>query len=415
LWRLEDFLIATDKRYTFDHASLAHWLTGENDKGQPRAGRFAVDRVRVDQRFAEWARRAVVDGRAHESEYLARHLTAHLGAAERKTVLPKLLVDLRWLNSRLRAAGVAALLTDCREVDRSPALAELERALRQSAHIFERDESDWSSDDLLSSQILGRLQQPPRPELKRLCQQATESIRQRGGLRPLTASLQASEALLSTFEGHESVVTALCVLADGRLASASHDLTIMLWNLQLHQCDAIFDNHTSVIACLTQLPDGRVAAGSDDGAIRLLDLQADSSPVALQGPPSAVLALALLADDILVSGADDGTIRRWNLSTHHCEFAFKAHTSAITALAVLPSGVIASASSDATIKLWDPDTWSCVLSCVGHERAVRGLAEWAACLVLGRRFDQTLVCGFIAVQRDVRRLRHGDNRTRSID
>lgn len=112
LARIEDFLRITHKLVAFDHLSLVQWLTEENDDGFSLAGTYAVQLENVQQRFTSWARAEVAAGRAHEWPYLTRHLAAHLEPGERQEWFSYLLLDLRWLEARLRLADLNALLSD---------------------------------------------------------------------------------------------------------------------------------------------------------------------------------------------------------------------------------------------------------------------------------------------------------------
>ncbi|WP_414695350.1 WD40 repeat domain-containing protein [Paraburkholderia sp.] len=56
--------------------------------------------------------------------------------------------------------------------------------------------------------------------------------------------------------GHSGPVSALAVLANGRLAAGSTDHTIRLWNPANGACEATLDGHTSRIPALAMLADG---------------------------------------------------------------------------------------------------------------------------------------------------------------
>jgi len=374
LKRLEDFLRVRAKRYAFDHLSLAQWLSEENEDGFPRAKRFSVEPQDAEVPIADWARHELAAGRAHESAYLARHLGAYLSPQERKVHFAGLMVDFRWLDARLRAAGINALLMDFADVDGTPALEALERALRHSAHILGHDGSDWPGADLLASQILGRLQSQAEPEVHALCLQAAEQLARNAGWRPLTDSLRSAEALLRTLEGHTHFVSSLAVLADGRVASGSWDQTIRLWNPASGVCEATLDGHTSAVFALAVLADGRLASGSADNTIRLWNPASGVCEATLEGHEHCVSALAVLPDGRLASGSEVGTIRLCNPANGGYEATLEGHTDLVSALAVLADGRLASDSRDSTIRLWDPANGLCEATLAGHEGPVSALA-----------------------------------------
>ncbi|WP_233849334.1 DUF4062 domain-containing protein [Paraburkholderia sp. HD33-4] len=359
LRRLEDFLRVRDKRYAFDHLSLAQWLSEENEDGFARAGRFSVDLDAAEALIADWVQREVAADRAHESAYLVRHLGAYLSLPERKDHFASLLVDFRWLDARLRAAGVNALLTDFADVDGTPALKALQRSLGRSAHVLGHDGIDWFGADLLASQILGRLQSQTGPEIHALCAQAAEYLARNAGLRPLTDSLRSAESLHRTLEGHTGPVSALAVLADGRLASGAWDHTIRLWNPASGACEATLEGHTSGVSALAVLADGRLASGSSDHTIRLWNPAGGACEATLEGHAGPVSALAVLADGRLASGSGDNTIRLWHPASGVCEATLEGHAKSVSALAVLADGRLASGAWDCTIRLWNPAGGTC--------------------------------------------------------
>ena len=130
------------------------------------------------------------------------------------------MLDYAWLKGKLSVCDVNALLADYDCFPDDAALRRLERTLRQAAHIVSRDL------DQLAGQLLGRLLDDPAPEIQSLLAQVKQAQRP-PCLRPMSASLRESEALLRTLEGHTHVVNAVAVTPDGQRAiSASTDDTL---------------------------------------------------------------------------------------------------------------------------------------------------------------------------------------------
>jgi WD40 repeat protein len=122
-------------------------------------------------------------------------------------------------------------------------------------------------------------------------------------------------AEIGSLEGHPIAgVFALCLLADGRLASGSQDCTIRLWDLTTGAATACLSGHTGTVNALCALPDGRLATGSSDKTIRLWDVKTVAETIRIKGHADEVNALCLLADGRLASGSSDRTIRLWDLA-----------------------------------------------------------------------------------------------------
>jgi len=106
-------------------------------------------------------------------------------------------------------------------------------------------------------------------------------------------------------------VYALAVLHDGRLASASEDATIRIWELN-SESSSVFKGHEAGVRALTTLPDGRLASGSADSTIRLWNAESNSQILVFEGHRNWVNTLVILPDGRLASGSDDNTIRFWD-------------------------------------------------------------------------------------------------------
>lgn len=394
LQRLEDFLRVDDKRvgderYAFDHFSLAQWLC-EKKSGFRRAGRFSVAPKAAEAQIAGWARRELAADCVHESAYLARHLGAYLSPPERKVHFARLLFDFRWLDARLRAAGVNALLSDVADVGGTPALEALARALRHGAHVLGHEGSDWLGADLLASQILGRLQSQADPEVHALCMQAAGQLARNAGLRPVINSLRKADTLSRTLAGHTRPVTALAILTGGRLASGSRDNTVRLWDPANGVCEATLEGHTSLVCAFAVLAGGQLASGSWDQTIRLWDPVRGVCVATLEGHTELVSALAAPGDGRLASGSGDNTIKLWNPESGICDATLEGHTDVVSALAPLSGGRLASASYDTTIRLWDPVNGVCETTLEGHTGSVHALAVLANGRLASGSRDKTI-------------------------
>jgi WD40 repeat protein len=376
LAKLEDFLNTRGRHYSFDHVSLNQWLVEEDEAGFARAGRFAVDVDHARSLLSGWVERERAAGRAHLSTYLARHLGTHLSAAQRNSAYRHLLLDLDWLNARLRAVGINTLLADWADLEATEGLQTLQRALRHGAHVFGHDGDGWHGPDLLATQLLGRLRQDEEssPELRHLSAQSRKYLQTNGLLLPLSTSLQSPQALLRTIEGHTITVAAIAVLPDGRLASGSWDGRIKLWNPTTGMCEMTLQGDAGAVYTLALLPDGRLVSGAWDHTIKLWNLTTGRCERTLKGHWGGVCALAVSSDGRLASASWDCSIKLWNVSTGICEATLEGHAYSVWALAAMRDGRLASASEDATIKLWDLTTGRCEVTLRGHERPAKALA-----------------------------------------
>jgi WD40 repeat protein len=178
---------------------------------------------------------------------------------------------------------------------------------------------------------------------------------------------------IGRLEGSSRYVTALCLLPDGRLASASDDRTIRLWDVTTHTEIGRLEGSSRYVTALCLLPDGRLASTSDD-TIQLWDIAAGLETARLTGHTHWVSALCGLPDGRLASGSNDNTIRLWD-ATRSTEIGRPAgRAPAVTALCSLPDGRIASAEfSGRTIRLWNATTGAEISRLAGHTSWVSAL------------------------------------------
>lgn len=164
----------------------------------------------------------------------------------------------------------------------------------------------------------------------------------------------AAPGMTPHLDGHTQDVLDLTFSPDGtRLASASVDFTVRLWDVQAARAvGAPLEGHTGEVTEVAFSPDNTlVASGGADRTVRLWDV-ATGTPVGVPLTGSSGMVTALAFDPSgrrLVAGSTDGSLRIWNM---RAVTPLAGH-----AVAFSPDGLLAVGGVDNRLRVWDLATY----------------------------------------------------------
>jgi WD40 repeat protein len=330
--------------------------------------------------------------------YEWRALAYHMRRAGRQEALRALLLNPRWLDAKLRATDIHALIVDFEQTEGDGVLELLRDALRLAAPSLAADPAQ------LQTQLTGRLQLRDEPDIVAL-RAAVRDTAAGPWLQLLHPTLDTPGGFLfMTLVGHNAAVTSLAVDEEWRwLLSGSNDETIRVWDAGNGQLIRILDHaqaafRRSVRAEVWELAvshDGRMAlAGAADGFIYVWDVvHGTPQPRFSREAGRAISAVALSADGrIAVSASRDRTLRVWNAPARVLACVLSGHQDEVTSVAISAAGTrAASGSDDATVRLWNVSTGALERTLEGHTAGVNAVALSAdGCHVLSGSSDRTV-------------------------
>lgn len=283
--------------------------------------------------------------------YLWRNLAHHFVGAERLGEFRKLLFDFSFLEAKLRATDINALIEDYESFSGEVELRLIRDALRLSSHVLSKDRRQ------LASQLLGRLAGRNEPDIRQLIEEARTW---QGGpwLRPRTANLiQPGGALIRVLQGHTATINAVAVVDGYRIVSSSDDGTLRVWNLETGQTLRTLGGHTSAVSAVAVVDSRRAVSASHDGTLQLWDLESGQALRIFKGHKPGIHAVAVVDGRRVISGSPDWwTLRVWDLKTGRTVRTLKGHAAPVRAVTVVDGRRAISSSDDETLRVWDLET-----------------------------------------------------------
>jgi WD40 repeat protein/serine/threonine protein kinase len=174
---------------------------------------------------------------------------------------------------------------------------------------------------------------------------------------------------------HTDVVNDLAFGPGGRLASASRDKTVKVWDPATADAPLTLRHFAEVLA-VTFSPDGKLLASGDmGGSLKVWDVTTGKQIPDTYLRHSDAVSGVLFTGKWLISSSWDQTIKVWNTVTWREFCVLKGHRGPINALVLSPdSRRLATAGWDQTVRVWDLPSEQLVATYRGHADRVGSVA-----------------------------------------
>lgn len=184
-----------------------------------------------------------------------------------------------------------------------------------------------------------------------------------------------------TYHGHSDVVFALTWSPDSiRIASASADKTVQVWNAADGGQVYVYRGHDDFVYAVAWSPDGRrIASGSSDGTVQVWDAVSGTRISTYKGSVNAVSMWSSVTwspdSTRIASGANDRTVQIWYAENGGQIYTYHGHADSVKSVAWSPDSTrIASGGSDGTVQVWNAVDGKLMYTYLGHSGAVEAVA-----------------------------------------
>ncbi len=197
---------------------------------------------------------------------------------------------------------------------------------------------------------------------------------------------------------------------NGKVASASYDKSVNIWDTLTWTSIQTYTNHTSAVYSLDQIENDTMVSGSKDNTIqiwkistgetlKMINVNAELYVVrvfsvenkqivcgksgtsnnlqiynyetgdlihTLNGHSNHVYSIEMLSEQLMASGGFDQSVIIWDLSSYSIKYTLTGHTSAVNCIKRLSSNLVASGDGSGKIIVWNWLTGERIFNLTGH-------------------------------------------------
>lgn len=170
----------------------------------------------------------------------------------------------------------------------------------------------------------------------------------------------ASGQLRFTLVGHQESIDGLAFDSGVRLATASVDKTVRLWNVETGQPNSQLKPDSfpvgAAYSCVAFSPDGKsIVAGGTGKTLTIWNTETLEQVKELRGHTDVITCVKLSPNgERIVSGGEDQTVRVWDVRTGTPLLELKGHSDRVTGVDFSRDGArLVTSSYDFTARVWD--------------------------------------------------------------
>ena len=229
----------------------------------------------------------------------------------------------------------------------------------------------------------------------------------------------ASGRLAHTLLGHEGHVLSIAFSPDGQhLASGDVEGVVRLWDARSGQLRRVLEGNSALVMSISFSPNGqRLAAGYADGMLRLWEVKQGALVRTIAGHAGYALSVAFSPDGRrLASGGADGILRLWDAGTGRLLNTLGEFTNRVITVVYSPDRRhLASGGADGAVRLWEVDTGRVLRAFRGHRGWVMAVSfsPDGQCLASAGR-DEAVCVWDVASSRLLRRLEEHSGEVMSV-
>jgi WD40 repeat protein len=173
-------------------------------------------------------------------------------------------------------------------------------------------------------------------------------------------------------EGHNNIIYSAVFSHDSkRVASASSDKTVQIWNIQAGECEQVLKGHSDGVRSVVFSRDSKkVVSASEDQTIRIWNAEMGECERVLEGHSNVIRSLVFSHDSKkLASASYDKTIGIWSTETGECERVLEGHSDCVNSVVFShDSTKVASSFHGKRVRIWNAEKgkWEYVISLNNH-------------------------------------------------